>query len=165
MYAVISTGGKQYRVSPGDTIEIERLGADDGADVALRPVMINDDGKVRATPSQIGDAKVMVRVVGDAKGPKIDGFVYKSKSNNRRRFGHRQKYTLVEIVSIDGKSAPKKAASVAKAPAPEKASAKKAAPAKATAVKKTTAAKKTTAKKAPAVKKPAKKATPKKDQG
>lgn len=152
MYAVISTGGKQYRVSPGDTIEIERLGANDGAEVALRPVMINDDGKVRATPSQIGGAKVMVRVVGDAKGPKIDGFVYKSKSNNRRRFGHRQKYTLVEIVSIDGKSAPKKAVAVAKAPAAKKA------PAKATAAKKATVAKK------PAAKKAAKKATPKKDR-
>jgi len=158
---VISTGGKQYRVSPGDTIEIERLGANDGAEVALRPVMINDDGKVRATPSQIGGAKVMVRVVGDAKGPKIDGFVYKSKSNNRRRFGHRQKYTLVEIVSIDGKSVPKKAVAVAKAPAKATA-AKKAtvakAPAKATAAKKATVAKK------PAAKKAAKKATPKKDR-
>ena len=103
MYAVIRTGGKQYRVEQGQRLEVERVG-EPGTDVELAPVLLVDGKKVLATPSQLGKATVKARIVEDAKGPKIHGFTYKSKSNNRRRWGHRQKYSVVEITAISAGS-------------------------------------------------------------
>jgi large subunit ribosomal protein L21 len=105
MYAVIRTGGKQYKVETGQQLEVERLSvagapADEGAVVDLAPVLLVDGEKVLATPSQLGGAKVTAKVVGDAKGPKIRGFIYKNKSNQRKRWGHRQHYSLIEITAI-----------------------------------------------------------------
>jgi len=100
MYAVIRTGGKQYRVEPGQRLEVERLGAETEAEVELAPVLVVDGERVLATPSDLGAASVRARVVGDAKGPKIRGFVYKNKSNQRRRWGHRQHYSVIEITDI-----------------------------------------------------------------
>jgi large subunit ribosomal protein L21 len=100
MYAVIATGGKQHRVAEGDVIEVERLGVDEGGTVDLRPVLLVDGETVLATPDDLGGASVSARVVGDAKGPKINGFTYKNKTNNRKRWGHRQKYTRIEITGI-----------------------------------------------------------------
>ena len=94
MYAVIQTGGKQYRVAEGDRIDVERL---DGDEVTLRPVMLVDGDQVLATPSDLGDASVTARIVGEAKGPKIKGYTYKNKSNQRRHWGHRQSYSTIEI--------------------------------------------------------------------
>jgi large subunit ribosomal protein L21 len=99
MYAVIATGGKQYKVESGQVLDVERLGADEG-EVELRPVLLVDGGSVLATPDQLGGATVTAKVVGEGKGPKINGFVYKPKSNNRKRWGHRQKYTTIEITAI-----------------------------------------------------------------
>ncbi len=99
MYAVIATGGKQYKVESGQVLDVERLGAEVG-EVELRPVLVVDGASVLATPSQLGSATVKAKVVGESKGPKIDGFTYKPKSNNRRRWGHRQKYTTIEITAI-----------------------------------------------------------------
>jgi large subunit ribosomal protein L21 len=100
MYAVIATGGKQHRVAEGDVIEVERLGASDGDSVELRPVLLVDGDTVLSTPNDLGSASVTARIVGETKGPKINGFTYKNKSNNRRRWGHRQKYTQIEITGI-----------------------------------------------------------------
>ncbi len=97
MYAVIETGGKQYRVAEGDRIDIERVS---GEELSLRPVLLVDGETVLATPSALGGAAVTARVVGSAKGPKIKGFTYKNKSNQRKRWGHRQHYTTVEITGI-----------------------------------------------------------------
>jgi large subunit ribosomal protein L21 len=97
MYAVIQTGGKQYRVAEGDRIDVERLAGDE---VSLRPVMLVDGDTVLATPSALGSAAVTARVVGESKGPKIRGFTYKNKSNQRKRWGHRQHYTTIEITGI-----------------------------------------------------------------
>jgi large subunit ribosomal protein L21 len=97
MYAVVQTGGKQYRVTPGQRLDIERV---EGEEVELRPVMLVDGDEVRSTPEQLAGASVRARVVGEAKGPKIDGFTYKNKTNQRRRWGHRQKYSTVEILDI-----------------------------------------------------------------
>ena len=97
MYAVIETGGKQYRVAEGDRIDVERLSGDE---VSLRPVMLVDGDQVIATPSALGSASVTARVVGEAKGPKIKGFTYKNKSNERKRWGHRQHYSTIEITGI-----------------------------------------------------------------
>jgi large subunit ribosomal protein L21 len=100
MYAVIETGGKQYRVAEGDRLDVERLDGGDGGEVALRPVLLVDGDTVLATPQQLSGATVSGRVVGDAKGPKIRGFTYKNKSNQRRRWGHRQQYSVIEITAI-----------------------------------------------------------------
>ena len=97
MYAVIQTGGKQYRVSEGDRLDVERLAGDE---VSLRPVMVVDGDTVLATPDQLSGASVTARIVGEAKGPKIKGFTYKNKSNQRKRWGHRQHYSTIEIVGI-----------------------------------------------------------------
>jgi large subunit ribosomal protein L21 len=100
MYAVIKTGGKQYRVTEGQTLLVERVGADEGEELALRPVLVVDGEQVLATPTELGDASVTARVVGAARGPKIDGFTYKPKTNQRRRWGHRQHLSTIEIVQI-----------------------------------------------------------------
>ena len=97
MYAVIQTGGKQYRVAEGDRLEVERV---DGDELSLQPVLLVDGDAVLATPSQLGGATVSARVVGTAKGPKIRGFTYKNKSNERRHWGHRQHYSTIEITGI-----------------------------------------------------------------
>lgn len=100
MYAVIASGGKQAKVSEGQTVAVELLGADEGAEVSFTPVMLVDGDTVLATPAQLAGASVKGRVLGEVKGPKIDGFTYKNKTNQRRRYGHRQRYTSVEITSI-----------------------------------------------------------------
>ena len=100
MYAVIRTGGKQYKVEAGEQLEVERLGLDDGSELDLAPVLVVDGDTVQATPAQLDGAVVKARVVGAARGPKIDGFTYKPKSNNRRRYGHRQDLSVIEIVGI-----------------------------------------------------------------
>jgi large subunit ribosomal protein L21 len=100
MYAVIATGGKQHRVQEGEQVHVELLDAEQGADVSLTPVLVVDGANVLATPDQLKGATVTAKVVGWAKGPKINGFTYKRRTNQRRRYGHRQKYHVIEITSI-----------------------------------------------------------------
>jgi large subunit ribosomal protein L21 len=100
MYAVIRTGGKQYKVEKGERVEVERVGADEGSVLELKPVLLVDGDTVLATPRQLSGATVKAKVVGETRGPKIDGFVYKPKSNNRRRYGHRQNLSVLEITGI-----------------------------------------------------------------
>jgi large subunit ribosomal protein L21 len=97
MYAVVKTGGKQYRVAEGQRLDIERV---PGETLTFEPVLVVDGSDVRSTPSQLSGASVTARVVGEAKGPKIDGFTYKNKTNQRRRWGHRQHYNTIEITGI-----------------------------------------------------------------
>ena len=99
MYAVITTGGKQYRVEEGQQLNIELIG-EVGAKVKLRPVLLVDGETVVSVPQQLAKASVAAKVVADAKGPKINGFTYKNKSNQSKRWGHRQKYSTVEITGI-----------------------------------------------------------------
>jgi large subunit ribosomal protein L21 len=100
MYAVIATGGKQERVESGQRIDVELLGVEDGAEVTFTPVLLVDGDDVLATPAQLEGAAVTGTVVGTSKGPKINGFTYKRRTNQRRRYGHRQHYTTVEITGI-----------------------------------------------------------------
>lgn len=100
MYAVIKSGGKQERVEAGQVVHLERLGAAIDSEVQLTPVLLVDGDTVLATPSELAGATVVGKVVGEAKGPKITGFTYKNKSNQRRRWGHRQRYDAVEITGI-----------------------------------------------------------------
>ncbi len=99
MYAVVKTGGKQYRVEEGQRLAVERLG-EPGDDVQLLPVMLVDGDSVLATPAQLSGATVSARVVGPTKGPKIEAFTYKNKANERKRWGHRQSYDTIEITGI-----------------------------------------------------------------
>lgn len=96
-FAVIQTGGKQYKVEKGDVIEVERL---DGEQHTFTPVLLVSRGKLRSTPKELEGTSVTAKVVGDAKGPKITGFTYKSKTNDRRRWGHRQSLVRIEITDI-----------------------------------------------------------------
>lgn len=101
MYAVIATGGKQYRVAEGERLEVERLGAVDST-VDLSPVLLVDGDSVLATPEQLASASVSAKVVDETRGPKIEGFTYKNKSRVRRKWGHRQTYSTIEITGITG---------------------------------------------------------------
>jgi large subunit ribosomal protein L21 len=99
MYAVVSTGGKQYRVEEGQQLEVERLG-EPGTEVELRPVLFVDGDLVAATPDELAGVSVTARVLDEHKGKKIDGFTYKPKTNQRRRYGHRQTLATIEITGI-----------------------------------------------------------------
>ena len=100
MYAVIRTGGKQERVEEGQRLRVERLHQAEGEEVSFTPVLVVDGDSVVASHADLAGASVTARVVGEEKGPKIRGFTYKPKTNNRRRWGHRQKYTTIEITGI-----------------------------------------------------------------
>jgi large subunit ribosomal protein L21 len=100
MYAVIRTGGKQERVAEGQRLRVELLGEPVGASVSFEPVLLVDGETVLATPDQLSGVTVTGQVVGEEQGPKINAMTYKSKTNQRRRWGHRQRYATVEITSI-----------------------------------------------------------------
>ena len=168
MYALVKTGGKQYRVSKDDTILVERIAAEEGAEVILNDiVMLGDGDKVTIGNPKVDGAAVSATVLRQTRGPKIIIFRRKRRKNHRRTQGHRQDLTLLKINEIaeDAKKlVPAKPIARKTAPktddAAKKPAAKKAA-SKATAVKKPAAKK--AASKATAVKKPAAKKAAKKD--
>jgi large subunit ribosomal protein L21 len=98
VYAVIKTGGKQYRVAEGDRVEVELLGAP-ADELSFAPLLVVD-GERTIVGSALAGATVAGRIVGEAAGPKITGFTYRPKSRGRRRWGHRQHYSVVEITTI-----------------------------------------------------------------
>jgi large subunit ribosomal protein L21 len=100
MYAVIRSGGKQQRVTEGQRLAVELLDAPVGREVDLEAVLVVDGATVSATPAQLAGATVRAKVVGEELGPKIRAGTYKSKSNQRRRWGHRQHLSTIEIVAI-----------------------------------------------------------------
>ena len=99
MYAVIKTGGKQYKVAQGQKLDVERVSADDG-ELTFEPLMLVDGAAITAGAGALTGAKVTAKVVGETLGPKVVGFRYKNKSNQRRHWGHRQQYTTIEITGI-----------------------------------------------------------------
>lgn len=100
VYAVIKTGGKQERVEEGQRLSIELLGAAEGEEVSFQPILLVDGGSVVAGSGQLAGASVTARVLGEGKGPKIRGFTYKPKTRSRRAWGHRQRYSNIEITGI-----------------------------------------------------------------
>ena len=100
MYAIIATGGKQYRVSEGDVIYIEKIDADVDSTVSFDVLLVGNDGDVKVGTPVVEGVKVEGKVVGQVRGDKIIVFKYKSKKNYRREQGHRQPYTKVEITKI-----------------------------------------------------------------
>lgn len=100
MYAVVKTGGKQERVAEGEQVRVEHLGVPEGAEVELDPVLVVDDGRVLATPADLAGVVVSATVVGEELGPKVRGFTYAAKTRHRRRWGHRQRYSTLQVTSI-----------------------------------------------------------------
>ncbi len=102
MYAVIKTGGKQYKVSEGDEIIVEKLEVEEGGSVTFEEVLAVADGdNIKIGQPLVSGAKVTGSVVKNGKGPKIRIFKYKHKTNYRRRQGHRQPFTKVKIEKIE----------------------------------------------------------------
>ena len=100
MYAVIASGGKQEKVTEGQQVELELLDGDEGSDVSLTPVLVVDGDTVLAGTDALKGASVTATIVGTTKGPKINGYTFKRRTNQHRRYGHRQNYTVVQIKSI-----------------------------------------------------------------
>lgn len=102
-YAVIETGGKQYRVSEGDRITVERLSVDAGSDVTIeRVLLMGGDGSTRIGTPVVDGASVTATVTEHNRGQKIEVFKYKAKKRYRRHTGHRQEQTRLTITGING---------------------------------------------------------------
>jgi large subunit ribosomal protein L21 len=103
MYAIVQSGGRQFRVQPGDEVDLDLVSADAGSTIELdRVLMISDGENVRVGAPLVSGAKVVAEVIGDHKGEKIKVFRYKPKVRYRRLTGHRQPYTRVKINEIVG---------------------------------------------------------------
>jgi large subunit ribosomal protein L21 len=100
MYAVIRTGGKQYRVAPNDVIQVEKLDAEAGSTIELDQVLMVGGDEPRAGAPLVEGARVTATVLEQAKGPKIIVFKKKRRKNYRRRAGHRQRLTVLRITGI-----------------------------------------------------------------
>ncbi len=102
MFAVIESGGKQYKVAEGDIIFIEKLGVEEGSEVIFDKVLLvsGDNGLVTGAPTVDG-ARVTANVLANGKSPKIYVFKYKAKKNEKKKIGHRQPYTKVQITRIE----------------------------------------------------------------
>lgn len=118
MYAVVETGGKQYRVEKGDTLLVDRLSEDEGTKVSLRPVAFRD--KEMVLGSDLEKVKVEAKVAGHERGPKIRVFKYRPKKGYRKRQGHRSELTRIEVTDIKMLSRKPAGAASKKEPAPAK---------------------------------------------
>lgn len=130
MYAIVKTGGKQYRVEPGQRLLVERLAAAEGETVALQPLMYRSE-EIVCDAGALGEVKVAAKVIEHPRGEKLRVFKFKPKRGYKRRTGHRQELTMIEVTDISfGKAAKAASASKPKPAAKEKAAAKPKAPAK-----------------------------------
>ena len=102
MYAIVKTGGKQYRVAEGDVIEVEKLAGEPGDAVTLPAVLLVDGERVVSDPEQLARVSVAGELVGLGKGPKIRIHKFKSKTGYHKRQGHRQRLTRVKVTGITG---------------------------------------------------------------
>lgn len=101
MYAIVETGGKQYRVAPGDTLRVESLPADSGATVELDKVLMVNSDEMKVGAPFVDGAKVICTVLEHGRGKKLVAIRYKAKKNVRVRRGHRQNYSCIRIESIE----------------------------------------------------------------
>ena len=103
MFAVVETGGKQYKVVEQDIIFVEKLNANEGDEIVFdRVVALSNDAGFKAGTPVVEGAKVTAKVLKNGKGPKIYVLKYKAKKNEKKKIGHRQPYTKVQILSIQG---------------------------------------------------------------
>src|SRR5919206_290508 len=110
-YAVIKTGGKQYRVEEGTTLLVERLRDDEGAKINLEPLLYADGDTSFFGADDLGKVKVEATVIGHERGPKLRVFKFKPKRGYKRLTGHRQELTRIEVTSIKAGSSRSKASS------------------------------------------------------
>jgi large subunit ribosomal protein L21 len=103
MYAIVKTGGKQYKVAEGDVITVEKLEAAPGAEIALSAILLVDGTAVTHDADALATAKVTAEVVAQAKGPKIRIHKFKSKTGYHKRQGHRQRLTQLKVTGISAK--------------------------------------------------------------
>lgn len=124
MYAIVKTGGKQYKVAPGDKINIEKLDVEPGENVELEAICVVDGEKVEADPAKAAETKVVAKVLEQFKGEKQLVFKFHKRKRYRRLKGHRQQLTKLKIVKVQATSRAKKAVkaeaeAVAEAPVAE----------------------------------------------
>ncbi|HEY8373467.1 MAG TPA: 50S ribosomal protein L21 [Pseudonocardiaceae bacterium] len=100
MYAIVKTGGKQYKVAVGDVVEVEKLEGEPGTDVTFPALLVVDGSDVIADAEALGKVKVTGKVVEHTKGPKIRIHKFKNKTGYHKRQGHRQPLTRVEVTGI-----------------------------------------------------------------
>ena len=103
MYAIVKTGGKQYKVAEGDVIEVEKLEAAPGAEVALSAILLVDGAAVTHEADKLAAVNVTAEVVAQTKGPKIRIHKYKNKTGYHKRMGHRQRLTQLKVTGINSK--------------------------------------------------------------
>lgn len=101
MFAIIKSGGKQYRVSEGEVVRLEGIAAQPGDEIEL-PVLMTGGDSVRVGTPLVDGAKVKAQVLGHGRGPKLHIYKFKAKANYRRKTGHRQPYTEVRITGVEG---------------------------------------------------------------
>jgi len=102
MYAIIETGGKQYRVAEGDILRVEKLPAEPDQTVEIDKVLaVNKDGAITVGSPLVSGAKVFLKVLEQGKGKKVIVFKYKAKKNIRKKQGHRQPFTKVQVEKIE----------------------------------------------------------------
>ena len=161
MFAIVRTGGKQYRVAAGDKIAVEKIDGEAGDTVSLGDILLaGDGGETKSAEGLV----VSAEIIAQTRGEKVIVFKKRRRHNYRRRNGHRQSLTLLRILAVgDAKKAAPKKEAAPKAEAAPAAEAKAAAPAKEAAPKKAAAPKAEAAAEAPAKKPAAKKAAPKKE--
>ena len=100
MYAIVKTGGRQYKVAEGDIIKIEKIEGELGSSVALTPVLLVDGATVTTKADELAKVKVSAEIIDSIKGPKIKILKYKNKTGYKKRQGHRQPLTVLKITGI-----------------------------------------------------------------
>ncbi|WIM67162.1 50S ribosomal protein L21 [Corynebacterium breve] len=100
MYAIVKTGGKQYKVAEGDLVKVEKIEGEPGDAVALTPVLLVDGSNVTTKADDLAKVSVSAEIVEHGKGPKIDIMKYKNKTGYKRRLGHRQPLTVLKITGV-----------------------------------------------------------------
>ena len=100
MYAIVKTGGKQYKVAVGDTVEVEKLDGAAGSTVTLPALLVVDGADVTSDAKALAGVKVSAEIVAATKGPKISIMKYKNKTGYKKRMGHRQQLTQVKVTEI-----------------------------------------------------------------
>ncbi len=101
MYAIVKTGGKQYKVAVGDVVEVEKVAAQDGESLQLPAVLVVDGADVTSGADALAGVSISAEVVAHTKGPKISIMKYKNKTGYKKRLGHRQKLTQIRITAIE----------------------------------------------------------------
>ena len=100
MYAIVKTGGKQYKVAEGDLVKVEKIEGEPGSSVALTPILLVDGAEVTTSADKLAKVSVSAELVEQTKGPKIKILKYKNKTGYKKRQGHRQPLTVLKVTGI-----------------------------------------------------------------